>query len=195
MTTRFWFVRHGPTHATGLVGWTDMPADLGDLAALQRLSDALPGEAVVVSSDLIRARATADAIAADRTRLSHDPSLREMHFGSWEGLDHRDIPEDEQTLSRQFWENPGDVSPPEGESWNDFAGRVNHGVLSLATRYAGRDIVVVAHFGVIVAALAQALQMPPKGAFSLQIDNLSLTRIDHFPKYDSWRVTGVNHKP
>ena len=26
--TRFWLVRHGPTHAKTMVGWTDLPADL-----------------------------------------------------------------------------------------------------------------------------------------------------------------------
>lgn len=195
MTTRFWLVRHGPTHATGLVGWTDIPADLSDLDALQRLSDALPADALIVSSDLVRATETADAIAADRLRLHHDNALREMHFGQWDGRDHRDIPASEQALSRQFWEQPGDVAPPGGESWNRFAGRVQPAIKSLATDHEGRDIVVVAHFGVIVAALAMALQVPPKGAFSLHIDNLSLTRIDHFAEYDGWRVTGVNHRP
>ena len=43
-----------------MCGWTDLPADLGDHGALNRLSLALP-DAAVVSSDLLRARSTADA--------------------------------------------------------------------------------------------------------------------------------------
>src|SRR5690606_24710314 len=79
--TRFWLVRHGPTHARGMVGWTDLPADLSDGTALARLSAHLPGEAPVISSDLSRAVATADALAAcagrsGRRRLPHDPGLR-----------------------------------------------------------------------------------------------------------------------
>ena len=71
--TRFFWVRHGPTHAKTMVGWSDLPADLSDHVALARLSDALPRDAVVVSSDLIRAVATADAIQGGRPRLPHDP--------------------------------------------------------------------------------------------------------------------------
>ncbi|HHL22744.1 MAG TPA: histidine phosphatase family protein, partial [Aliiroseovarius sp.] len=26
----WWWLRHGPTHAKGLVGWSDVPADLSD---------------------------------------------------------------------------------------------------------------------------------------------------------------------
>ena len=66
MITRFHLVRHGPTHAKSMVGWSDLPADLSDTAALARLEAALPREAVVISSDLIRAVATADAIQGDR---------------------------------------------------------------------------------------------------------------------------------
>ena len=80
--TRFWWVRHGPTHAKTMVGWQDAPADLSDQRALARLSEYLPQEAVVISSDLIRASATADAIESRRKRLPHDPALREIHFGA-----------------------------------------------------------------------------------------------------------------
>ena len=57
-----WWVRHGPTHAKTMVGWTDLPADLSDRAQLDRLRAYLP-DAPVVCSDLLRARQTADAVA------------------------------------------------------------------------------------------------------------------------------------
>ena len=40
-----------------MVGWSDLPADLSDTVALQRLHDHLPSDAVVISSDLSRAAA------------------------------------------------------------------------------------------------------------------------------------------
>ncbi|MEN8741466.1 MAG: histidine phosphatase family protein, partial [Phaeobacter gallaeciensis] len=64
--TRLFLVRHGPTHAKSMVGWSDLPADLSDSAALHRLSAALPEDALVVSSDLSRAADTASAIQGDR---------------------------------------------------------------------------------------------------------------------------------
>ena len=53
--SRFFWVRHGPTHAKTMVGWSDLPADLSDTARLARLSAHLPDGAPVVSSDLVRA--------------------------------------------------------------------------------------------------------------------------------------------
>ena len=82
--TQFFLVRHGPTHLKSMIGWTDAPADLSDVAALSRLSAHLPQDAVVVSSDLIRAVTTADAVQGTRPRLPHDPDLRELNFGRWE---------------------------------------------------------------------------------------------------------------
>ena len=61
MTTWHW-VRHGPTHEKTFVGWRDVPADLSDHAQIARLDAHLPKEALMVSSDLIRCVATADAI-------------------------------------------------------------------------------------------------------------------------------------
>ena len=82
--TRFWWVRHGPTHRKELIGWTDAEADLSDVAELRRLSGHLPPEAPVISSDLLRCRATADAFLGERALLGHLADLREIHFGDWE---------------------------------------------------------------------------------------------------------------
>ena len=78
--TRWWWVRHGPTHEKAFVGWRDVPADLSDHAQLKRLSDFLPADALVVSSDLIRASDTASAIQGARTELPHEHNFREMNF-------------------------------------------------------------------------------------------------------------------
>ncbi len=75
MKTRLFWVRHGPTHANGLVGWADLPADLSDTARIARLDAHLPRPAMLVSSDLSRAAATADTLAQHRTRLQNDPAL------------------------------------------------------------------------------------------------------------------------
>jgi hypothetical protein len=64
LVARLWWVRHGPTHQTTFTGWRDVPADLSDGAALDRLDAYLPAHAVLVSSDLLRASATADRISA-----------------------------------------------------------------------------------------------------------------------------------
>lgn len=170
--TRLWWVRHGPTHSKRLIGRTDLPADLSDAGRLRRLSDALP-RAPVVSSDMRRTIATADALAGDRPRLPPEADLREFDYGDWEdrAFDAFDGP-----LSRAFFEAPGDHRPPGGESWNDVAARVAPCVARLAR---GRpDLILVAHFGVILIQWARATGRAPAAALAQPVAPLSLTRID-----------------
>ena len=44
-TATIWWVRHGPTHRKEMVGWSDVPADLSDTAALARLLRQLKNDA------------------------------------------------------------------------------------------------------------------------------------------------------
>ncbi|WGH80023.1 histidine phosphatase family protein [Jannaschia ovalis] len=184
--TRLWLIRHGPTHSKNLVGWTDLPADLSDRAALARLSDALP-HAPVVSSDLRRATATADAIQAARPRLPHQPALREFHYGDWEDRHWSEI---EEARLRPYFERPGAHRAPNGESWNDVTARVRGALARLA---GGPDLIVVAHMGVILTQWAAATGRPPYDALAQKIDNLSLTRIDLAP--DGPRAVFANRHP
>lgn len=192
--TRLLFVRHGPTHATGMVGWRDLPADLSDQAAIARLSAYLPVEAVVISSDLIRARDTATAVAADLHRLPDSPDLREFNFGDWDGLDFNTIAERDPSLSRQFWENPGDVAPPNGDSWHGLSARVSARVDRLIADHPDRPLVIVAHFGVILTQLARALGTSPIDTLAHRIDPLSVTETHILPD-GTWTAGTINHKP
>ncbi len=195
MTTRLWFVRHGPTHSKAAVGWSDIPADLSDLAALERLSNYLPEQANIVSSDLQRASATADAVQGARNRLPNAPTLREMNFGDWDGRLFADIAKSDPETSRQFWESPGAIAPPNGESWNDLSARISSAVDTIITDHGTGDIIIVGHFAAILAALQRASGMNAKAAFAFKIDNLSVTRLDYLHSSKSWRVHGVNHLP
>lgn len=190
MTRLFW-VRHGPTHAKSMVGWSDLPADLSDKAALMRLHDHLPAEAPVISSDLIRARATADAIAGARRRLPHDRDLREIHFGAWE-LCGFDTISDQDHL-RAFWEKPGDICPPGGESWHDISARVDRAVTRLTQANDGGDLIVVAHMGAILTQVQKALRLSAYDTFAHRIDNLSVTEL-HL-RDTGWHAAAINHHP
>jgi broad specificity phosphatase PhoE len=191
--TRFWWVRHGPTHARAFAGWRDIPADLSDTAALARLNAHLPDKATVISSDLVRATATADALSAGRTRLPHDPGLREFHFGEWEGIDFPEVARRWPDLSRQYWEEPGHVAPPGGESWLQAEVRVAAVVTRLLAEQTAQDIILVAHFGVILTQYQRAAGLSPYQALAQRIDNLSVTCLSH--DGTRWQVDCVNHCP
>ncbi len=186
----WWWVRHAPTRRDGMIGWTDIRADLSDSGALARLSALLPPEAPVVSSDLARAAATADAIAAGRARLPHERGLREIHFGAWEDRSFAEIEAADGALLRRFLEQPGDVAPPGGETWNELASRVN-AVVDALTGMAG-DIVAVAHFGPILSQVQRATGCTAVEAFARDIAPLSVTRIvlDR-----GWRLEEIDRQP
>ncbi len=187
--TRLWFVRHGPTHAKGMVGWSDIPADLTDLPALARLSAYLP-DGAVVSSDLGRAIATADAIAGERLRLPNQPDLREIHFGAWELQTFAAVETSDAAAIRAFWDTPGDTAPPGGESWNALSARVGAAVDRLAQGHA--DLIVVAHFGAILCQVQRARRISATAAFAQKIDPLSVTSL---VLGDTPHITLVNHRP
>ncbi|MEP5762516.1 MAG: histidine phosphatase family protein [Litoreibacter sp.] len=185
---RWWWVRHGPTHAKTMIGWTDLPADLSDVAALKRLSDYLP-DAPVVSSDLSRAVTTADAIQNHRHRLPHTPELREINFGKWENRTFKDVETASPDLIRAYWEQPGTPTPPDGESWNSIETRVNRFVDAYPTH--SGDIIAVAHMGVILTQVRRACGLTAYEAFSRKIDNLSVTCLEITD--GQWRVHCINH--
>ena len=189
--TRLWWVRHGPTHEKTFVGWRDVPADLSDQALIDRVADHLPDNALVISSDLIRASTTADAIARGRTRLPDHSGLREFDFGVWDGMGFAEVAKRDPVLSRQFWENPGDLCAPGGESWNMVAARVNAVVDDLVAQHAGQDIILTAHIGVIMTQIQRASGGTAYQAMGHHIDNLSITQISLGAQ--GWTLDAVNH--
>lgn len=191
MTTWYW-VRHGPTHQQAFTGWRDVPADLSDAAQLARLHAALPTEALVVSSDLIRAAATADTLAP-RRRLPDTPALREFHFGRWDGLTFAAVAARDPELSEAFWEEPGDVTPPGGESWNTLAARVGGFVARTNRAHPQGHIIAVAHFGVILTQIQHALGLSAQEALAQDIANLSITELHH--EQGIWQARRINHIP
>ncbi len=193
MSTNWWWVRHGPTHEKAFLGWRDVAADLSDTGAVDRLDAYLPKGAVLLSSDLIRATATADAIDKGRIRQPPAPQLREFNFGDWDGLSFDEVAKRDPVKSRKFWEYPGDIAPPNGESWHRVAARVAPYVAEINQRFAGRDIIAVAHIGVIMTQIGMAGGMAPAKAIGHEIDNLSVTRL----VWDdaAWCVQAINHIP
>lgn len=188
--TRFFMMRHGPTHAKSMVGWSDLPADLSDHEALARVEAYLPTDALVVSSDLNRAVETASAIQGPRQRIDHDHRLREMHFGDWELRTWAELEQESPEHLRAFWETPGDVSSPNGESWNVLRARVDHAFDDLVQAYTGQNLVVVGHFGQILTQVQRAGNFSAVETLSHKIDNLSITEISI--NSGRWKLETIN---
>lgn len=173
-----------------MVGWSDLPADLSDIAKIARVSAALPAGVPIISSDLVRTIATADALATGRDRLSHDPDLREMHFGAWEQRAFAEIEAEDPDRIAAFWSEPGAVRPPGGESWFDLTARVNRAVNRLLALE--RPLVVVAHFGVILTQIERVTGISTEEAFGHRIEPFSITTLRYG---DAPQAVRINHEP
>ena len=191
--TRWWWIRHGPTHQKTFCGWRDVPADLSNTDHIDWLNLTLPRDAILVSSDLIRAVATADTLTQNHPRLPHSPAIREFDFGVWDGMSFQEVSARDQELSRQYWEQPGNVAAPGGESWNDAARRTTQFVDEMNAIYTGRDIIAVAHFGTILTQVQRAGGMDAYKALSYEIDNMSVTEMVW--DGENWHLGAINQMP
>lgn len=191
--TRFWWVRHGPTHQRAFTGWRDVPADLSDHDRIARLHAYLPQGALLISSDLTRAKATAAALGTGRDTLPESPALREFNFGDWDGKTFAEVAASHPEQSRAYWEQPGVIAPPNGESWNALAERVTGQVQSLLVTHKGCDIIAVAHIGVILTQVRLALNISPYQALSHHIEPLSVSQLTHDGTH--WQAGVINHCP
>lgn len=209
LVTRWWWVRHALVTANQgrCYGQTDFPCEVGDVAAFTALASRLPRDAVWIASPLLRTHMTAAALVAAGAHgpaaipgpdIEIVPALIEQNFGAWQGMKYSDLYGRRGDDLHRFWLAPANETPPGGESFANLVDRVQPAIALLNETHAGRDIVTVSHGGVIRAALAQALGQAPENALTFAIDNLSLTRIEHFAEpiaAHGWRVVAVNQSP
>jgi alpha-ribazole phosphatase len=202
LVTRWWWVRHAPVPnpERRCYGQTDKDCDVSNQMLFEHQARLLPKGAVWYASNLLRARKTAEQLAqagADMDRLIIDSALAEQHFGEWQGLTYAEIAE-KHGSNHLFWLGPPEHRPPGGESFVDLQGRTVRSIERLTEEHRGRDIVATAHGGTIRAALALAFDLHPEAAVRFEIDNVSLTLIEHFEQAapnHAWRVAFVNYMP
>ena len=159
-------------------------------------------DALLVTSHLQRTHQTADAIKAAGLPLP-DPhieeDLAEQDFGDWQGRKREEVYAELDT-KHMFWLTPAHTRAPNGESFADLMTRVTGVIERLNAEHVGRDIVAVTHGGTIRAAIGHALNLDPDAALACQVDNCSLTRIDHFGPSEShpdgaWAIFHINYIP
>ena len=181
------WLRHGETalNASRIVQPADTPlsergrAQAG--AAARRLAALAP--AALLSSDLPRARQTAQALA-DATGLAvqTDPLLRERNFGDLRGRTHDSLGFELHGLRE---------APPGGESMADFLARVAHAWRRVTAQRAGMNgtLVVISHGLLIHAALKDHAHWSDRSALPPWLENTAVSVVDAMPPH---RVTQVN---
>ncbi len=158
--------RHGRTEwnaVSRFQGTTDVPLDDVGIAQAERaardLATLSPDH--IVSSDLMRARDTAQTLATlVGIEVETDHDLRETFAGDWQGLTRDEIvARDGDAFHR--WINGEDVRPGGGESRGEVAQRVSTAVRRHASALPPNGTVVIAtHGGAVRAGIGELLGLP-----------------------------------
>lgn len=175
-------VRHGETDwnvEQRYQGQFDVPLNSKGQWQARQAAQALTGEGIdlLISSDLRRAHATAVTIAAAcDLPVKTDRRLREINFGSWEGLSTAQIIEQDGDAYRRWKENPAAHAPTGGESLEIAERRI----LSLWQEIRASDmetVALVSHGGTLRILLSHLLGLPPESFWRIKLGNASLSRL------------------
>ncbi len=176
-------------------GRTDIPLDDEGRAQAQALARYLAPERfdLCVASDLSRAASTATAIgAACGVTVEFEPRLREMRFGSWEGLTWDEIVARTPALAHAPARAPLVYLPADGESFDEVSARVAPVIAEVRARLGpGGRALIVSHAGVMHAILGIALAEPEESALGITFRPASIMRLEGDGTIP-WLLTSVN---
>lgn len=173
------FLRHGEPHGGRRFrghGVDDALSERGWQQMWEAVGDPVPWD-TIVTSPLQRCQAFAEALAERHGLPVHvDARFREVGFGVWEGRSPTQIQTETPEDYAAFYRDPVSRRPQGAEPLADFAARVSEAFDELLTRFAGRTILVVAHAGVVRAALGRVMEAQPAAWYRASVDNAGLTR-------------------
>jgi len=165
---RIVFWRHGRTAWNAerrFQGQSDIPLDEQGVAQASRAADMLVHLAPhrIVSSDLSRAQATAEALArVSQLTVTTDPRLRETNAGEWEGLQRAELLE-RFGSELAVWASDSYARPGGGETRVEVADRMVEAIEEyLVDLPSGAMLVVATHGGSARAAIGALMGIPPQ---------------------------------
>lgn len=184
--TEILLIRHGETAwnaSKRLQGHVDIPLNAEGQRQAAAVGHALAEEALdaVISSDLQRARQTAEAVAARRgMSVQIDRGLRERCYGAFEGLLYAEIGARFPEAYAAWQARDIDARFPDGESiaetMREFSQRVIATITRIASEGGYRKVALVAHGGVLECAYRAAQGIDFDRPRDFPIFNASINR-------------------
>ncbi len=195
-------VRHGETvwnASRRIQGHEDIPLSDVGRAQARALAERLRREkpARIVSSDLARARETAEIVAAPLgLPVTTDALLREQSLGTWQGLTFAEAAARDPDIARRFAARDPDARPPSGETRAELAARAFAAVSAHASPGSSGPLVIVTHGGVVMSILTRVLGLPPSSPRRLLLPNAGVsTLLHHRGSWFALSVSDVSHLP
>jgi broad specificity phosphatase PhoE len=172
---RHWQLDVGPEIC---VGQLDLPLSADGMAAAQRFAhdwaaktDLRPAE--IICSDLLRAQQSAAPLAAAlHIPIRLEPRLRELHMGSFTGLQWDQIQAQFPAQMAAWGEHWVTQGPPGGESFNQLQARAGAALADVVPGLPGSlgsRALLVCHAGPMRALLGHAAGMAPALAMQMPI--------------------------
>jgi len=191
-TTRLCIVRHGETAWNAehrVQGQFDVPLNSVGYGQAQAVARALSSErfAAIYSSDLSRARQTAEPVARLLSmRMLVEPGLRERHYGIFERLTYAEVKTRYPEGYARFERRDPDYDFQTGEGLRAFSARAVNCVRALAGRHPGESILVVSHGGVLDKLYRFITGLPLSAPRDFGIPNCGINRVELSPS--GWQV-------
>ena len=186
--TELWLVRHGQTdwNLEGRYqGHYDIPLNAVGLAQASRLAEKLAGECfdAIYSSDLLRARVTAETVA-ERLGMVVIPltGLREINQGEWQGRYLAEVRAEFGEPDPNAGEEMLHERAPGGESVAEVAARLKLAADQVAAAYPVGRVLVVTHGLALATLVCQACNIPLQQVYQQIPDNTVVVVIDWPPK-------------
>ncbi len=186
MSTELFLIRHGEPQLThALLGLTDSPLSELGWQQLATNSARLIDIDVVIASPLKRCAVFAAHFARqNKLDLQVEPAFQESNFGDWDGQLYQDLHVKFPQQMHEFFIDPANNTPPNGESLAQFSRRVEAALLRVLQAHEGKRIALFIHSGVIRTLIAWCLQMDYLKAVQFQRINLDYGSISQISVYD-----------
>ncbi len=149
-----------------------------------------PGWSAIASSPLTRCARFAHTLAERlQCPLQLEPDLREVGFGQWEGMSRERLEREQPQALQAFLADPVRHRPPGAEPLDQLIQRVGR-VLDRLAANPGERWLVLAHAGVIRAALAHTVALPPASLYRVEIRQARFTSLTWTE--GRWSLLGIN---
>lgn len=195
--TKLVLVRHGQTdsNAAGrFQGQQDVPLNRIGRSQADAVAERLVRlrASRVVTSDLLRARATAEAVAAaSGLGVEVDDRLREIHVGSWQGRTAAEVAAETPWFEDALRSGADFRRSDTGETAEEAGERVAEVLRELAARHPHETTIVVGHGLALRVGMCLFLGLGLESSFALSgLWNCSWTILDH---HERWRLQSYNN--
>jgi len=171
--TTICLIRHGQTtwNKEGrFQGQADIPLDDTGMIQAREVAQRLIGKdlSAIYSSDLIRARQTAEQLSSVYKLPVHiDHRLREINQGQWEGQLFDEIQLQNPDFFQRRLIEPLTMRPPGGETILEVRDRLLPAIDEISKAHLNEKIAIVSHGLAIAVIYSVAMGLPLEKAFSM----------------------------